>query len=316
MVREAAAELMAKLKAAESTSAGSPPSKAKGTKRPLEDPESSQVTPKGALPSAKRPNTRASALYVFFFFSSGRTSQSDLCLLVDRPRRSLPGTPLSRTRSSIRVSDVSWLVVGGVHLLFLGRGSKDQQLGALRLVETKLHQLGVKHFGEDGSWESLGRAFQFLGGLIRTGTLSHESIDTWISNEAMYSKAAGKRKVGSKPDFSTDVSRGVQVGKSAALAGLSAAPVGSSSRTRRSSRSRSASFVPPSLTPRVVSSTLAQGRAPTVSVDVPVKASPKSFAVKPAVPELESSEEEAGPSRSEDPLFFPPSSSSDDDDGP
>ena len=156
-------------------------------------------------------------------------------------------------------------------------GSKDDQLSAVRGLETQLHQLGIKYFGEEGSWEALGRGFQFFRSLVRTGTLSSEAMDAWVASKPLYSKSAGKRKVGAALDLAQDVAKGVMVYQSPAQTLSKVSPLGSTSPRRVPSRSRSASAVlSPSPTARVGSSPVSRGGSSFVMVEVPFKASSTS----------------------------------------
>lgn len=129
---------------------------------------------------------------------------------------------------------------------------------------------------------------------MQTGTLSNALIDSWVKNEVLYSKSAGKRKVGAPVDVAADVAAGLQLGKAAMFSSPPTAPAALSSRKRNTSRSRSASAAP-SPTPLFKSSPIARGGAADISVVVAAKA-PKKV-VKPKV----ASEVVKGPSSSDAP---------------
>lgn len=119
-------------------------------------------------------------------------------------------------------------------------------------------------------------------------------MDAWIGNEALYSKSAGKRKVGEKLNLAEDAAKAVMVYKLPAEVLPHVAPVGPSPPRCNSSRSRSASDVP-SPTPIVGSSPATR---PTFSVVVPVKVPKKS-------PEPESVPEVIAPAESEPKVVAP-----------
>lgn len=135
-----------------------------------------------------------------------------------------------------------------VFLLF--RGKKHHDMANIKDEFNKIHNFGIKHFGEEGNMETYGRAVQYLGGLLRTGLIFDGAASDWVkANAPLWSKSVGKLTTAPKVDLTPYVEVAVQSAKKSVKGGkkikaVPSAPAPASSVRRSPSRSRSASVKP------------------------------------------------------------------------